>query len=147
MKNHYINLSIILLCLCSLVYAQPGSEKEPLRYTGQPKTIDQTYHDGQLRPVVGVHSYQVLRANRTNPPDVDNLGYTYNHAPMMAYWKGKFYLEYLALAARKLGKWWEEDRVSFLDVTLGTGRIYAIIRAVSPARPVPVDSKMNYGDV
>ncbi len=62
-----------------------GDDKVPMRYVGQPKTIDQTFHDGQLRPAIGTHSYQVLRANRTNPPDSDQLGYTYNHAPMMAF--------------------------------------------------------------
>ncbi|MEJ6396688.1 cobalamin B12-binding domain-containing protein [Yoonia sp. 208BN28-4] len=41
------------------------------------------------------------------------------------------YLSYLARAARKLGTWWETDHVSLLDVTVGTGRIYAIMRAMS----------------
>ena len=26
----------------------------------------------------------------------DGYGWTYNHAPMLAYWNGKFYLEYLS---------------------------------------------------
>ncbi len=46
------------------------------------------------------------------------------------------YLGYLAEAARKLGDWWKEDKVSLLDVTIGTGRIYAILRALSYAFPV-----------
>lgn len=41
------------------------------------------------------------------------------------------YLSYLSRAARKLGDWWETDHVSLLDVTVGTGRIYAIMRAMS----------------
>lgn len=40
------------------------------------------------------------------------------------------YLNYLAGAARMLGKWWEEDHVSFMDVTRGTSRMYAIMRAL-----------------
>ncbi len=40
------------------------------------------------------------------------------------------YLKYLASAARLLGEWWDEDRVSFVDVTLGTSRMYAIMRAM-----------------
>jgi methanogenic corrinoid protein MtbC1 len=40
------------------------------------------------------------------------------------------YLKYLAASARMLGKWWEEDRVSFVDVTVGTGRMYAIMRGM-----------------
>lgn len=37
------------------------------------------------------------------------------------------YLSFLAGAARLLGTWWEEDRVTFLDVTLGSVRIYSIM--------------------
>jgi methanogenic corrinoid protein MtbC1 len=40
------------------------------------------------------------------------------------------YVHHLAEAARRLGAWWEEDRVSFVDVTVGTGRIFAIICAL-----------------
>jgi methanogenic corrinoid protein MtbC1 len=47
------------------------------------------------------------------------------------------YLSYLAHAARKLGTWWEEDRVSLLDVTVGTGRIYAIMRAMADLIDLP----------
>ena len=42
------------------------------------------------------------------------------------------YLVYLAEAARKLGDWWNKDRISLVDVTVGTGRIYAIMRGLSP---------------
>ncbi len=56
-----------------------------VRYTG--KTIATPYrHDGGLSPVVGVHNIQVWRGGQ---------GWLYNHQPMMAYWKGKFYLHYL----------------------------------------------------
>jgi len=40
------------------------------------------------------------------------------------------YVHHLAGAARRLGAWWEEDRVSFVDVTVGTGRIFAIMCAL-----------------
>lgn len=40
------------------------------------------------------------------------------------------YLEYLARAARRLGKWWEEDLISFTNVTVGTSRMYAIMRGM-----------------
>lgn len=39
------------------------------------------------------------------------------------------YLHYLAGAARLLGAWWGDNKVSLVEVTLGTGRIYAILRA------------------
>lgn len=41
------------------------------------------------------------------------------------------YLSYLAGAARMLGTWWEQDKVTFLDVTFGSVRIYSIMCALS----------------
>jgi methanogenic corrinoid protein MtbC1 len=41
------------------------------------------------------------------------------------------YLTYLAGAARLLGEWWDDNRVSFVDVTIGTSRIYSIMRGMS----------------
>ncbi|MBT8412627.1 MAG: B12-binding domain-containing protein [Octadecabacter sp.] len=40
------------------------------------------------------------------------------------------YLTYLAGAARMLGDWWEQDRISFAGTALGTARMYAIMRAI-----------------
>lgn len=39
------------------------------------------------------------------------------------------YLQYLAGAARLLGELWDNDRVSFAEVTIGTSRMYSIMRA------------------
>ncbi|MFL4468872.1 B12-binding domain-containing protein [Tateyamaria armeniaca] len=54
------------------------------------------------------------------------------------------YLSYLAGAARLLGEWWTDDHVSFVEVTVGTSRIYSIIRGLShlftPRGPVEVKS-------
>jgi methanogenic corrinoid protein MtbC1 len=38
------------------------------------------------------------------------------------------YLGWLGPAALQLGKWWDEDKITFVNVTIGTGRIYAIMR-------------------
>jgi hypothetical protein len=54
------------------------------------------YHHGQLEPVVGVHNYQTLRANRERPDSADGSGWTYNHGPNMAYWNGKFHIQYIS---------------------------------------------------
>jgi hypothetical protein len=51
------------------------------------------YHHGQLSPAVGVHNIQTMRANRA---DTGATTWTYNHAPMLAYWNNTFYLEYLS---------------------------------------------------
>lgn len=40
------------------------------------------------------------------------------------------YLGYVAGAARQLGKMWEEDQVSFAEVTVGSSRLYRIIRGL-----------------
>lgn len=53
-------------------------------------------HDGQLSPVVGVHNIQVMRANRQHPDASNGEGWTYNHQPMIAYWNGQFYMQYLS---------------------------------------------------
>ena len=45
---------------------------------------------------------------------------------------------YLAEASRRFGEWWTEDRVSFYQVTLAAGRIYAILRILRLQRPVTI---------
>lgn len=81
---------VVLLLASSLaVLAAP-----PVVYTGDARATNAA--DGGLRPVVGVQNIQVVRANRTAPAHVDGLTDTYLHAPMLAFWRGKFYLEYLS---------------------------------------------------
>lgn len=53
-------------------------------------------HDGGLIPAVGVHNIQIMRANRDMVQESDGFGWTYNHAPMLVWWRGKFYCEYLS---------------------------------------------------
>jgi len=53
-------------------------------------------HDGALRWAVGASNYQVMRANRHRPEEAEDLGWTYNHAPDLTYFAGKFHLAYLA---------------------------------------------------
>ncbi|MHC4363799.1 MAG: hypothetical protein ACYSTZ_13330, partial [Planctomycetota bacterium] len=77
------------------------------RFTGgQPSVVNVEYHDGRVRPIVGSHSFQVMRSNRTHPElavkDVpyypedgyEKIGFMYNHAPMLCYWKDLFWLFY-----------------------------------------------------
>ncbi|MDR3217481.1 MAG: six-hairpin glycosidase [Dysgonamonadaceae bacterium] len=64
-------------------------------YSG--KTLSNVdYHHGQLSPVIGVHNIQTMRANRQYPEKGDGFGWTYNHAPMLAYRNNTFYLQYLS---------------------------------------------------
>jgi methanogenic corrinoid protein MtbC1 len=56
------------------------------------------------------------------------------------------YLVYICAAARRLGDGWERDEYSFLDVTTGTGHLYALMRALRaerPAGPVPFDMRRH----
>ena len=75
--------------------AQTGTIKEPVRYVGG-VSIDPSVHEGRLRYAIGTESRQTMRANRTHPEYSDGYGWTYNHAPDLCYWNGKFYQEYLS---------------------------------------------------
>lgn len=66
-----------------------------MRYIGG-VTADPSLHEARLRYAVGVENRQVLRVNRTQPEWAEDFGWTYNHAPNLAYWNGRFYLQYLS---------------------------------------------------
>jgi hypothetical protein len=113
------------MCAPAPLVAQTGSSHEPLRYVGGGR-VQPNAHDGQLRPAIGVESFQVMRANRTHPELADNFGWTYNHAPMIVYWNGRFYIEYLSnpvgehiapgqtlLCSSVDGRRWSEPKVVF----------------------------------
>ena len=107
------------------VWAQTGSPCEPVRYIGG-RYIDPNHHEGGLRYAIGVESRQILRANRTHPELSDGFGWTYNHAPMLAYCNHTFYVQYLSspkgehtsdgqtlLLTSKDGVHWEKPRQLF----------------------------------
>lgn len=133
-----MNISILtskskIMCIFAIAAALLSIElfgQDPVRYVGMDKISNSDYktgyHDGQMRPALGVHNYQILRANRTNPEWSDGLGWTYNHAPMLAYWNNYFWCQYLTnptgehippgvtmLAKSKNGKDWEKPVVIF----------------------------------
>ncbi|WP_443947359.1 six-hairpin glycosidase [Pedobacter sp. AW1-32] len=86
----------ILTTALLLAATQQGvSAQDTVRYTGK-TLVNADYHHGQLSPVVGVHNIQTFRANREHPEMAENFGWTYNHAPMLAYWNNTFYIEYLS---------------------------------------------------
>jgi hypothetical protein len=80
----------IVLSLAIACYLQ-SSAQDTVRYIGK-TLVNVDYHHGQLSPAIGVHNIQTMRANRDNT----NNNWTYNHAPMLAYWNNTFYLEYLS---------------------------------------------------
>ncbi len=138
MKTPTAVLSFLpLVCLTtasSLAATQPpsvaDSAAEPIRYVGQAQP-DPAYYDGRLPAAVGVHAYQVLRANRTQPAEGGLVGWTYNHAPMLAHWQGRFWLQYLSnpkeehnppgrtlVASSADGVHWTTPQVAFPEITL-----------------------------
>lgn len=86
--------------LISSSSAQTGSIYEPVRYIGG-EIANPNVHDGGLRYLVGTENIQLVRANRTHPEEADGFGYTYNHAPNLAYWNHTFYLQYLSGAVNE----------------------------------------------
>ena len=85
-----LSLSILISFFVLSLFAQ-----DYVHYTGTTlSNVD--YHHGQLVPAVGVHNIQTLRANRKYPELSDGFGWTYNHAPMLAYWNNTYYLQYLS---------------------------------------------------
>ncbi|MBX3735056.1 MAG: exo-alpha-sialidase [Candidatus Didemnitutus sp.] len=118
------------LCLPAALAAAPSAP--PFVFTGTERA-DST-SDGGLRPVAGVQNIQVYRANRTHPANADKLGHTYFHQPMLAWWRGKFYLEFLSnpvgehqgagstwLTSSADGVAWDAPRVIFPPFALPDG--------------------------
>lgn len=89
----YISQSLLALAMGCLA-ALPASAQDKIHYTGT-ELANPAYHDGQLSPVVGGHNIQIMRANREFPDSSNGNGWTYNHQPMLAYWNGQFYYQYL----------------------------------------------------
>lgn len=92
-----------LISICffiSFIFSGQGqnadNENLIIKYTGKDNTANTEYHDGQMRPAIGTQNYQILRANRSHPEAAEGTGWTYNHAPMLAYWNGHFICEYLS---------------------------------------------------
>ena len=118
-------LTLALAAATVALHAAP-----PVVYTGT--THATTTADGGLRPVIGVHNIQVVRSNRTAPLHQDGLVHTYLHAPMLAHWRGHFYLEYLS------GPKNEHDNPTATSLTRSTdGLTWEVPRTVFPSFPLP----------
>lgn len=106
------------------------TQGEPIKFVGD-RVPDAHFFDGKLPHAMGVHHYQVYRANRSIPLEGDKQGWTYNHQPFLAHWKGNFYVQYLSntyqehdppgktqIVKSKDGKNWDEPIVVFPEYTL-----------------------------
>lgn len=129
-------------------------EKRTPYYAGR-AFANPDYADGQLPHAVGASNYQVTRANRRHPEWADGLGYTYNHAPMLTYWRGKYYIEYVTnpadehtlggcslLCASKDGVSWDKPVVSFPMIKVPAG-VYRCADGREVVVPEPRDAFMH----
>lgn len=99
--------------LSLLSFSALALSAQEIHYTGS--TLSNPYLlDGGLKPAIGVHNIQTMRATRSRGleaplgttvcppkefvlhPAEDSKGWTYNHQPMMAYWQGRFWMHYLS---------------------------------------------------
>jgi hypothetical protein len=102
-KAGIVTLTVLFVIAAAGVLAQKPpsvaeSRDEPVKYTGDLQP-DIQFFDGLLPHVVGVHHFQVMRANRSHPPErgeSERVGWTYNHQPYLAFWNGRFYYQYLS---------------------------------------------------
>ncbi|WP_345953450.1 six-hairpin glycosidase [Mucilaginibacter sp. PAMB04168] len=90
-----LKFKYLLTVVTAISVATITNAQDTVHYSGN-TVVNVDYHHGQLTPVVGVHSQQIFRANREHPEQAEGFGFTYNHAPMLAYWKNTFYVEYLS---------------------------------------------------
>ena len=84
------------------------------------------YFHGQIPYALGVHLYQVSRANREKPELDDGTGHTYKHAPDLCWYEGRYYIQYLTnpkdehggagvsvLTSSADGRVWGDYQISF----------------------------------
>ena len=82
-------------CSAQATKGLKAANEEIVQYTGD-RQPDKNFYDGRLPHAAGVHQYQAFRANRTHPSEGGGSGWTYNHQPYLAYWKDRFYHQYLS---------------------------------------------------
>ena len=99
MINRSVTILLILTIACTLPAATPPPIEEikdnPVIYTGS-EVADKRWYHGGFKAAVGVHKIQTYRATRAQPLEGDTVGWTYNHAPMLAYWEGRFWMNYVS---------------------------------------------------
>ncbi|MCF8347049.1 MAG: hypothetical protein K9G38_07540 [Bacteroidales bacterium] len=128
-----MNLKTISFIILSLVAflstsAQPGTAEEPVKFVGD-LDVDFSRPDGELPPVVGAQSFQVLRSVKNDKNLGDGLGFTFHHHPMLSYWKDKFYvlcnacpeheereLTEILLSTSENGMNWDQPKIVFPHV-------------------------------
>ncbi|MDR8391929.1 exo-alpha-sialidase [Aliifodinibius sp. S!AR15-10] len=134
-KNAIVFIAIYFFGLnCAI-----AQQQDTAHFVGD-ATANLDYHHGQLPPVLGVHNIQVLRANRENPEMAEGTGWTYNHAPNMAYWNGKYYVQYLSDPVSE-----HEPPGQTLMATSKDGYNWSTPEVIFPPYKVPDGTRKNGG--
>lgn len=128
----------------------------PVRHTSR-KVVNIDYNHGQLPAAQGVHNIQVMRANREHPEWAEGHGWTYNHAPMMAYWRGTFLVSYLSnresesvppgqtyLQTSRDGYHWDFPRVLFPTYRLPDGTTKPGVAGVAKDTDTVMHQRMGF---
>lgn len=87
MKQHLLIAALLSFATTALFATDPLTIAGP-----EQSQIDETRPDGGLPPVPGVQNIEIFRASRDKPDLTDGKGWTYNHHPDMAAWKGRLYV-------------------------------------------------------
>lgn len=111
-------------------YREKRIQKDDIRCHNQEKA-DIRFQDGALRHVLGACCYQIIRGAKDLDVSPEGRGFTYNHAPMLAWFHGKFVLEYLGgpngeheppsaafVTFSADGRNWEAPREAFGPITV-----------------------------
>jgi len=85
-------------------------------------------------PVIGEDSVQALCDVLVQPDPTAALDFIRARRAAGLTRQG-VYLGYIGAAARKLGEGWDAGRLSFVEVTIGTGHLYALMRALRAEGP------------
>ncbi len=156
-RSDMLRCYAFILCFILLLPDMAASDnRDTIRYTGKIlSNID--YHHGLLAPVLGVHNIQVMHANRDYSSEENGSGWTYNHAPMLAYWNNTFYLEYLSnpvgehiqpgqtlLVTSKDGYNWSDPKVIFPPYNIPDGTTKEGVEAVSKNLKAVMHQRMGF---
>ncbi|KJD34778.1 six-hairpin glycosidase [Tamlana nanhaiensis] len=141
-----------LLCVVSVLNAQ----QDTIKYVG--KTLSNVdYHHGMLEPAVGVHATQIMRASREHPEKADGYGWTYNHAPNIAYWNDTFFIQYLSdpvgehippsqtfMLTSKDGEKWSFPQVTFPIYSIPDGFVKEGVEGVAKNLKATMHQRMGF---
>jgi methanogenic corrinoid protein MtbC1 len=87
-------------------------------------------------PVIGEESITAFCAALVQPEPAAALDFIREQRSAGLTRQG-VYLGYVGAAARRLGEGWDTGRLSFTEVTIGTGHLYALMRSLRAEGPPP----------